>query len=319
MKISAIALATAMLASSVASSYAAETVALLRGMNNSPVFAMMECGVRKAANERGAKLLADGPAKWDVTLQLPLVRALVAQKPDVLVLDPNSPSQAFADVVNEALKNKAKVVLLDNGLGQYTPEGVPYLAMNDLNAGDMLGTEMGKLTGGKGSVLILHITPGIPVVDRRADGIRRGLEKYPEIKILQPQYGENDANKISGIVNSTLSANSDLAGIIAVGDITGEYAAAALTRGGKTDIPLFAFDATPSEMKWLNEGGLDGLAAWNPYQLGYDATKIGFDMLGGKPSPGEVKPQEYKFITRENQHDPELGNYIYKDDCEPRR
>jgi len=149
-------------------------------------------------------------------------------------------------------------------------------------------------------------------------GYRRALARYPRITILQKQFAENSADKVSSIVRSTLAAHPDLGGIIADGDIVGEFTGATLSSLKRTDIPAVAFDATPAEQKWLASGALDGLVAWDPYALGYQGATVAFDLLARKPVPTSIPRQSYVFVSRRTMKDPQLGNHLYRYECTPK-
>ncbi len=290
------------------------TIGFIRGINASPVFSMMECGVRKAANENKAKMLVDGPSEWNINIQMPIVRAMIAQKPDILVYDPNDDTAAAAPI-KEALDLGIQVVLVDNAVNDVD---VPFLGMDDVQAGRVAGEEVAHLLDGDGKVLLVGTYAANYVPQQRMKGYLEALANYPDIEILEKQFAENDAMKTSQIIQATLAAHPDLEGLIADGDIVGEFVGATLSRLDRMDIHAIAFDASPVQQKWLERGALDGLVAWDPYSLGYDGALVGFDMLAGKSVPSSFDRQPYVLVTRDNMADPAMANHLYTDDCEPK-
>jgi ribose transport system substrate-binding protein len=303
-----------MLSSSLSAIAADTTIGFIRGINASPVFSMMECGVRKAALERGAKLIVDGPSEWNINVQLPIIRAMIAKKPAFIVFDPNDDTAAVGPI-KEAEALGTKIVLVDNAV---TGVNVPYLGMDDVEAGEVAGQALAKAMGGEGKVLLVGTYAANYVPQLRMKGYMAALTKYPKITVLEKQYAENSASKTSQIINATLAVAPDLKGLIADGDIVGEFAGATLANLNRTDIHAFAFDATPAEQKWLQRKALEGLVAWDPYSLGYEGAKVGFDLLDGKEVPKNFSRQPYVLVTRENMNQPGMSNYLYTDDCQPK-
>src|SRR6185369_14302430 len=62
-------------------------VALLPGVVD-PFYFTMKRGADKAAAEEGVELLFQIPKAWNVTEQVPILKAIIAKKPDVLLISP---------------------------------------------------------------------------------------------------------------------------------------------------------------------------------------------------------------------------------------
>jgi ribose transport system substrate-binding protein len=83
----------------------------------------------------------DGPAEWNVNLQLPIVQAMIAKKPDALIFDPNDDT-ASAAPVKEAERFGIKAVLVDNAIQGVT---APFLGMDDVQADEVAGRELARM------------------------------------------------------------------------------------------------------------------------------------------------------------------------------
>src|SRR5438445_9971256 len=221
-----------LLGSSLSAMAADTTIGFIRGITASPVFSMMECGVRKAALEHDAKLIVDGPSEWNINLQLPIIRAMIAKKPAFIVFDPNDDTAAAAPV-KEAETQGTKIVLVDNAVKGVE---VPYLGMDDVQAGEVAGKALAKAMGGEGKVLLVGTYAANYVPQLRMKGYLAALSKYPKIKVLEKQYAENSASKTAQIISATLAVAPDLKGLIADGDIVGEFAGATLSNLNRKDI-----------------------------------------------------------------------------------
>lgn len=290
------------------------TVGFVRGRNADPVFVMMECGVRKAANEAGNTLVVDGPAAWDAQLQVPVVRAMITQQPDAMVLVPND-GLALQQPVKEALANGVKVVTADQPVAGNL---VPHVSTDNVEGGRLAARETARLMNDQGTLLIVGVAVGITGTDLRHQGFMEEIAKHPNITVLDKQYAGDSSQKVSSIIRSTLAAHPDLAGIHADATLIGEFTGATLNSLGRTDIPATSFDASPAEVEWLQKGALDGLLPWNPLDVGYRAGRIVNDLLLGKAPPQGEELTPYVFVTRENLSDPAIKPFLYSYECEPK-
>src|SRR5690348_8599529 len=63
-------------------------LALVPGVANEPFYISMQCGAEEAAKAAGYTLQTNAPAKFDATLQEPIVTGLAATKPAALLIAP---------------------------------------------------------------------------------------------------------------------------------------------------------------------------------------------------------------------------------------
>src|SRR5690348_8454647 len=63
-------------------------LALVPGVQNEPFYISMQCGAEEQAKSLGYTLQTQAPAKFDATLQEPIVTALAASKPAALLIAP---------------------------------------------------------------------------------------------------------------------------------------------------------------------------------------------------------------------------------------
>src|ERR1700716_2568290 len=61
-------------------------LALVPGVQNEPFYISMQCGAEEQAKSLGYTLQTQAPAKFDATLQDPIVTALAATKPAALLI-----------------------------------------------------------------------------------------------------------------------------------------------------------------------------------------------------------------------------------------
>lgn len=288
-----------------------KTIGLVVARTGDPVFAMMECGARKAAKEDGLELTVGGPAEWNAQQQIPVLRAMIAKKPQAIVIDPTD-SVALQEPLREALAAGIKVVTVDSELGGNL--GIPHIGTDGVEGGREAARQLAKLIGEKGTVLEVGVAPGIAITDQRHQGFIEVMKTYPNITVLDKQFAGDSPDKVAAAIKGALAAHPDLAGVHADATLIGEFMGATLRNLGRADIPAVTFDASPTEVDWLKQGYLDVLLPFNPYELGYLGVKNAEKQLAGE----SVEPlvlKGYTPVTRENLDSPASQATVYTFDC----
>jgi ribose transport system substrate-binding protein len=288
-----------------------KTIGLVVARTGDPVFAMMECGARKAAKEEGFDITVGGPAEWNAQQQIPVLRAMIARKPQAIVIDPTD-SVALQEPLREALDAGIKVVTVDSELGGKL--GIPHIGTDGVEGGREAARQLAKLIGEKGTVLVVGVAPGIAITDQRHQGFIEVMQTYPNITVLEKQFAGDSPDKVATAIKGALAAHPDLAGIHADATLIGEFTGATLRNLGRADIPAVTFDASPTEVDWLKQGYLDVLLPFNPGELGYLGVKNAGKQLAGEA----VEPlvlKGYTPVTRENLETPESQATVYTFDC----
>ena len=111
------------------------TIALVPGLTTDAFYITMHRGAQAAADALGQDLLFQGASEWNVTLQVPVLDAVIARKPDAILIAPTDKVQLV-----EPLK-KAN----DAGIAVFCE---PYRIIIQLadNAGDQDLVRLGVIT-----------------------------------------------------------------------------------------------------------------------------------------------------------------------------
>ncbi|HVK56569.1 MAG TPA: ABC transporter substrate-binding protein, partial [Burkholderiales bacterium] len=267
-------------------------VALLPGVVD-PFYFTMHRGAQQAAKEEGVELLFQIPKAWNTAEQVPILKALIAKRPDVLLVSPVD-KQQLVRPLKEAADAGIKVITIDTyiGEGKYqTGKGsadfpISYIASDNAEGGRIAARALAKAIGGKGAVYCENNKPGISSTDQRLQGFLEELKKYPTIKVLETQYNEDDANKAAAHVAAVLARTPDLAGIFGVNTFSGKGAAEGVRKAGKAgQIKVVVFDAIPGIDQDLKSGLVDIAIAQQPADMGYWGVKFAADLVRGKKIP----------------------------------
>src|ERR1019366_5034165 len=69
------------------------TIALIPGLTADGFYVTMHKGAEAAAKAVGAELIYQGAAEWNVSLQVPILDAIIAKKPAAILIAPNDKTQ----------------------------------------------------------------------------------------------------------------------------------------------------------------------------------------------------------------------------------
>ncbi len=217
--------------------------------------------------------------------------------------------------IKSFMDKKQWVVTIDAPMSQ--PVELQNIQSNHYEGGQKAAEAMLKLTGGKGSYLVLHMQPGLPDIGGRADGFRDAMTDAGA-KVLEYVYPGTDQAKAADSVTAAINANTDLAGVYATNETAANGAASAIKAAGKTGtIKLVAFDSAPNQIADLKAGVYDALVAQAPFNMGYYSVKLVADAIRGNVDVKSVKhdnPTGLYAITRDNADAPETAPWIYPAD-----
>jgi ribose transport system substrate-binding protein len=288
-------------------------VTLITGVKGDAFYGSLGCGAEQAAKRLGVDLEIQGPDAFSPDKQTPVLNAVVASKPDAIMIAPTDAKAMYAPL-KQAAAQGIKIVLVDTTLED------PSLAESQVTsdnqaAGRIAAQEIAREVGGKGSVLTVDVNPGITTTDARVHGFQAGATAAG-LQDLGVQYTGDDPAKASSIVTSTLAKHPDLAGVFATNTLTGEGAATGLRQSRKTgQVKLVGFDANPSGVQALEDGNAQAQVVLKPLDIGTQGLEQAVAALEGKPTKEKILTGSL-VATKKNLNDPQVQKYLYQDSCQ---
>jgi len=287
-------------------------VAYVPGISPFPYFDTAVRGVKEAAAERGWTVDYVAVPAYDPAAQTKALNAVLAQKPDALLVSPVDPVALRAPIQRFV---KAGIPVITVGGALKDPSGlVAAIITDNYQGGVIAGEGLGRLLKDKsGSVAIIGLVPGDPLFDERVQGFVDGLKKTaPNAKPLPVEYAGADPSASQTKMRALLLAHPDMIGAYGVAEVNGEGAAAAIKALGKSgEIPVATFDGSPAEVKALRDGTLQLLSVSQPYKQG----RLGIELLERHLSGDTDIPELTKIgnieVTKENVDDPEVQQTLY--------
>ncbi len=227
------------------------TIALIPGLTTDAFYITMRKGAEAAAKAVGAELVFQGAPDFNPVTQVPVLDAVIAKKPDAILIAPTDKTQ-LVQPLKKAADAGIPVITVDTfiGTGQYqTGAGdadfpISYVASDNVLGGAMAARALATAIGEKGKVYVSNVKPGISTTDQREQGFKDEMAKYPGITVLETQFNDNDANKAASQLQAVYARNSDLAGVFGANLFSALGAANGVQQAGQTgNVKVVAFDA----------------------------------------------------------------------------
>lgn len=285
-------------------------IAVVAGVRAEPFHNAFSCGAEEEAKRLGYEIDIQAPERWDATLQIPIVNAVVATKPDGMILVPND-ATALGAAAKQAVDEGIVIVTGDQDL-EDTSLRVSFSASNNEAGGEAAADALAELIDSKGKVMIMNNVPGATTPQQRQAGFERGIAKYSEIEYLGVRWSQEiSAEKAAAEVGAMLRKHPDLKGVFAVNDGMAQGAATAIREAGKTgEVKLVAFDAATIQMELMRRGELAAAVGQQPRQVGTAAMQQLHNALEGNDVEPVVE-SPFTIITPENMDDPDVQDSIY--------
>jgi ribose transport system substrate-binding protein len=288
-------------------------IALIPGVANDAYYGSVACGVQAAAKASGSTVDVQAPKSFSPTDQIPILQAVIAKKPDVIIIAPTDSKSLYAPL-KQATAQGIKVVLVDTTLADPSLAEA-QVSSDNIAAGKTAAAKLVELLGSAtGSVLTVNLSAGVTTTDDRFKGFADGLKSAPALKDLGQQYSNNSVQTASSIVSSTIAAHPDLVGIFSTAAFNTEGAVAALRAAKDSKVTIVGFDANPPGVKQIQDGEVAAQVVLKPYDEGLSAGEQAINALTGKPVTKVISTGAV-VATKENLASPEVQKYLYSFTC----
>lgn len=268
-------------------------------------------GAEDAAKEFDVEITFEGPeSESQVDKQIEMLRAALDKKPDALgfaALD----SQAATPLLEEAQKSEIPIIAFDSGVESDIP--LATASTDNKAAAALAADKMAEFIGEEGKIaLVVHDQTSVTGVQRR-DGFKEQIEsKYPNIEIVDIQYGGGDHLKSTDLAKAMIQAHSDLKGIFgsnegsAIGVVN---AVQELNKSG--DLVVVGFDSGKQQIDAITSGLMSGAVTQNPVGIGYETVKAAVDAMNGKEVEKTIDTG-FIWYDKDNIESEEVQNAIYE-------
>ena len=295
------------------------TIALVPGLTADGFYVTMHHGAEAAAKAVGAELIYQGAAEWNVSLQVPVLDAVIAKTPDAIMIAPTDKVQLVAPL-KKAHDAGIPIVCVDTFIGTgvfQTGSGdadfpISYVASDNVLGGRMAARALAQAIGEKGKVYVSNVKPGISTTDQREEGFKDEMKKYSGVQVLETQFNDDDANKAAAQVQAVFGRAPDLAGVFGANLFSASGTANGVTQAGQAGkIKIAGFDAPESMVAQLKDGTFTLTIAQHPAEIGYFGFITAFAHVTDNPVPTHIGTG-FTVMTAANIDDPKVSRFLYK-------
>lgn len=270
-------------------------ITLIPGLTTDGFYITMNKGAQAAAVKLGVEVDFQGAPDFNPVTQIPVLNAVIARRPDGILIAPTDTKQLIAPM-KKAAEAGIKILTVDTFIGTdgkyQTGSGdadfpLSYVSSDNVNGGVVGADALAKAIGEKGSVYVSNVKPGISTTDQREAGFKQGMKKYPNIKVLETQFNDNDANKAASQFAAVLARNPDIAGVFGANLFSAQGASngvkAAKKGGGLVNV--VAFDCPESIINDVKGGNIDLAICQRPAEMGQVGVEYMVKALNGEKVP----------------------------------
>lgn len=285
------------------------TMTLILGTSSDDFYKAIECGAKQEAEKQGVDLDVQGPAQFDPALQVPIVNAAAASKPDAIIIAPTDDTALFPPL-KAAADGGAKLVFVDTNLKD------PSIAAGHIGSDYVLyGTQgaqqVAELIGDEGKVLGIFAPPGVSTNDLGREGFTAEMDKHPGIEVLPFEFSSGAPGKSAAILAAVLAAHPDLKGVFTFngGDSQGVVTALREAQAANK-VSFVSGDAQPFQVEQLKAGTVKSLVIQQARTMGTLSVRYALKALAGETVPPETALPTVVGTTA-NLTEPDVADNLY--------
>jgi ribose transport system substrate-binding protein len=245
-------------------------------------------GSENAARDFDVDITFEGPeSESQVDRQIEMLQVALEKNPSAICLAALD-SQAVIPLLERAQAAGIPVIGFDSGVDSDIP--VTTAATDNLAAAAHAADKMAELIGGEGEVaVIVHDQTSRTGIDRRDGFVQRMEEQYPNITVVDVQYGAGDHLRSTELARAIIQAHPNLKGFFGAneGSIIGVLnAVRELNMEG--DLVVIGYDSGQQQMDAIRSGAEAGAITQDPIGIGYKCVEAAVKAINGEPQPDTI-------------------------------
>jgi ribose transport system substrate-binding protein len=245
-------------------------------------------GAEKAAKDLNVDITFEGPeGESAVDKQLEMFQTDLSKNPAAICFAAID-SKASIPLLQQAKDKKIPIIGFDSGVDSDIP--VTTCTTDNIAAASLAADKMAAAIGNKGDIsIICQDQVSRTAVDRR-DGFSNQIKaKYPDIKIVDIQYGGGDQAKSADIAKTMMQAHKDLKGIFCTNEGSAEGGIKGVIEA-KMDgkIVVVGYDAGKAQKDAVKSGQMLGSITQDPVGIGYKAVEAAVKAIKGETLPKTI-------------------------------
>ncbi|MEO8118122.1 MAG: ABC transporter substrate-binding protein [Rhodoferax sp.] len=266
-------------------------------------------GADQAAKDYKVKVTFEGPeTEQQVDKQIDMLSAAMAKKPKAIGLAALD-SKATIPLMKKAQAAGIPIIAFDSGVDSDIP--LTTTQTDNKSAAALAADKMAEKIGGAGEVAVIgHDQTSSTGTDRRDGFVNQIKAKYPNIKVVDVQYGGGDHLKSAEIAKTLMQAHPQLKGIFGTNEGSAIGAGKGLKEAKKTGVTIIGFDSGKAQKDMIKDGTIAGAITQNPVGIGYKTVEAAVKALKGEKLPKIIDTGFY-YYDKSNMSDPKIAAVLY--------
>jgi ribose transport system substrate-binding protein len=236
--------------------------------------------------ENGWDIIIKSPGSANAQLQIDIMEDLIAKGVDGIAIGPTDPNE-LVGVIDAALDAGIKIICFETDAPVSKRMG--YVGTNNYNAGRHMGYVIGKALDGEGNILILTGLSTQMSLNERIRGIVEYLaENYPDIKILDTQTSEGDAQIAVSVAENLIQSYPDFDAIIGIDATAGPAAISVWKANGwqnSDEKLIITFDDMPDNLQGMRDGYIKAIVSQRQNTWGEGVLMLLDSLVEGREIP----------------------------------
>ena len=234
-------------------------------------------GAQEAATEiGGVEVIYTGPTTPTAEGQIEIIRSLIAQKVDGIIISANDPD-SLVTITSRAMKRGIPVMSFDSGISE--KGRIVHLAPSDSKFIGYQQVElMGQAIDFKGEFAIVSASSQATNQNEWIGFMKEALEqdaKYKDMKLVAVTYGDDQTDKSYREAQALIRKYPEWKGIEAPTSVGFPASGKAVIDEDKVGKIFVTGLGLPSEVAgYVKKDVVKNFALWNPVDLGYSAVYI---------------------------------------------
>ena len=260
-----------------------------------PVFDYANKGAQREAKSLGnVEVIYRGPERADELKQKEILESFINQKVDGIAI--SVVNAAFlTSTIDKAIAAGIPVVTWDSD----APESkrIAFYGVDDVRAGQIMGENVVKLLGGKGTVALMT-SLGANNLQRRLDGVKEVLAKHPGIKVVETYDVKEDSVRAAELIATGTNRYPTLGAWVSVGGWP------VFTQNALAPVPattkVISFDTNPPAPDLIKSGKAQVLIGQKYFGWGSETIKLLHQIVNGQKPATTIIDSGVDVVTQEN-------------------
>ena len=271
----------------------------------------VKAGAEKAATDLGVTITFEGPeTEAMVDKQMEMLQAAIDKNPAAICFAAVD-SKAAIPLLEQAKAKGIPVIGFDSGVDSDIP--LSTAATDNIAAAALAADKMAELIGGGGEVAVIaHDQTSRTGIDRVKGFTDRMTSEYPDITIVDTQYGGGDQLKSTDLAKAIVQAHPNLKGFFGAneGSIIGVLnAVTELGMEGK--LIVIGYDSGQQQLDAIRSGLESGAITQDPIGIGYKCVDAAVKAVHGETLPKFIDTG-FHWFDKTNIDDPVIAALLYK-------